>query len=83
MAMTLMPPIELDGISRQKPSHDSGDRRKTSTQQKMQVVGYQRPCKTIGVRFNQHMAESVHKSIPVHIVKEDLAVLNSVYHDVM
>jgi hypothetical protein len=49
----------------------------------MQVVGYQRPCKTIGVRFNQHMAEPVHKSIPVHIVKEDLAALNSVYHDVM
>jgi hypothetical protein len=83
MAMTLMPPIELDSISRQKPPHNGGDWRKTSTQQKMHMIWYQRPCKTIGVRFNQHLAEAVHKSIPVHIIMEDLAVLNSMYHDVM
>ena len=49
--MTSMPPIKLNGIPRQKPSHDGGDRRKTGTQQKMHM-GYQRPCKTIGVRLN-------------------------------
>jgi hypothetical protein len=83
MAMATMPPIELDRIPCQKPLHNGGDRRKTRTQQKMRMVGYQRPCQTIGMRLNQHLAKTVYKGLTVRIVPKDFAALDSAYNDVV
>ena len=83
MAMATMPPIELDGMARQKSSHDGGDRRKTGTHQKVHMVGYHRPCKTIGMRLNQHLAEPVYKGVTIGIVPKDFPALNSTHDDVV
>ena len=81
--MSPMTAIELYGISRQKPSHDPADRRKARTQQEVNVIGDQGPCKTIGMRLNQHLAKTVYKRLTVRIVSKDFAALDSAYDDVV
>jgi len=81
--MATMPPIELHSIPCQKPSHDGGNRRKTGTYQKVHMVGYHRPCKTIGMRLNQHLAEPVYKGVAIGIVPKDFSALDSSHDDVV
>ena len=83
MAMATMPPIELDSIPSQKPSHDGGNRCKPSTQQNVHMVGYHRPCKTIGMRLYQHLAEPVYKGVAIGIVQKDFSALDSTHDDVV
>ena len=80
MAMASMPPIELDCIPCQKPSHNGGDGCKTRSQQKVRMVGYQRPCQTIGMRLNQHLAKTVYKGLTVCIVPKDFVALDSTHN---
>jgi len=81
--MATMATIELDSIARQKPSHDGGNGRKTGTHQKVHMVGYHRPCKTIGMRLNQHLAETVYKGVAIGIVPKDFSALDSTHDDVV
>jgi len=83
MAMATMPPIEPHSIARQKPSNDGGNRRKTRTHQKVHMVGYHDPCKTIGMRLNQHLAEPVYKGVAIGIVPKDFSALDSTHDDVV
>jgi|GEM_PF-3304134 len=81
--MATMPPIELDSIAHQKPSHDCCDRCKTGTHQNVHMVGYHRPCKTICMRFNQHLAEPVYKGVAISIVPKDFSAFDSTHNDVV
>jgi hypothetical protein len=72
----------LNGISGQKPSHHGGDRRKTRTQQKVGMIGYQRPCKTIGMRLGQHLAQSLYKGLAVGIIPKNFPALDSTHDGV-
>jgi len=83
MPVATMPPVEFNGITGQKPSHDTGDRRTTATQQKVSMVGYQCPCETSGIRLNQHSAKPGHKRITIRIVPKDFAALNSPHDNVV
>jgi hypothetical protein len=83
MAMTPVTPVELHSISRQKPSHNHADRRKARTQQEVDVIGDQRPCKTIGVRFSQHLAQSRYKGITIFIVPKDFPAFDSANYDMV
>jgi len=78
-----MPPVELDCIARQKPSHYGGDRRKTGTHQEVCMVGHNRPCKTIGMRLDQDLTETVYKGITIGIVPKDFPALDSTHDDVL
>ena len=81
--MPTMPVIELDSIASQKPSHDGGNRRKTGTHEDVYMVGYYRPCKTIGMRFIQHLAEPVYKGVAIGIVPKDFSAFDSMHDDMV
>ena len=81
--MTPVTPIELNSISRQKPSHDPADRRKTRTQQEVGVIGDQGPCKTIGLRLSQHLPQSLYKGITICIVPKDFPAFDSANYDMV
>jgi hypothetical protein len=83
MAMTPMAAIELDGMPRQKPSHDRADRRKARTQQEVNMVGDQGPCKTIGTRLSQHLPQSLYKGITIYIVPKDFPAFDSAHYDMV
>jgi ribosomal protein L32 len=70
MAITPVTPVELYSIPRQKPSHDRADRRRPRAQQKVEMIGDQSPCKTIGVRLSQHLSQSRYKGITIFIVQK-------------
>ncbi len=81
--MATMSVIELDSIARQKPSHHGGNWRKTGTHQNVNMVGYYRPCKTIGMRLIQHLAEPVYKGVAIGIVPKDFSAFDSTHDDVV
>jgi len=83
MTMTPVTPVELHSISRQKPSHGHADRRKARTQQEVDVIGDQSPCKTIGVRLSQHLLKSLYKGITIFIVPKDFPALDSANYDMV
>ena len=41
------------------------------------------PCKTSGMRLNQHLTEPVYKGVPIGIVPKDFTVLDSTHDDVV
>jgi len=75
--------VKTDGVSGQEPPHHSGYRHQSRSQQQMQVVGHQSPCKTGGLGVDQNNTEAIKKIIPVFIVAEYLAALYSPYDYMM
>ena len=71
MTVALVTPVELDGLSCQKSSHDRTDRRKPCAQQQMGMIGDQSPCKTISMCLGQYLSESVDKCVTIGIVPEN------------
>ena len=47
------------------------------------MVGYDCPCKTIGMRLNQHLAKPVYQGVTIGIVSKDFPALDSTHDDVV
>jgi hypothetical protein len=54
-----VPQVEADGIARQKPPHDIGNRNKPVAEQKLKVIGHQGSCKTAGLTVAQNTANPI------------------------
>ena len=78
-----MPQVEADGIARQKPPHDIGNRNKPVAEQKLKVIGHQGSCKTAGLTVAQNTANPIQKIIAVAVVPENLPALDSSDDDMM
>jgi len=76
MAMALVTPIEFDGISRQKPSHDRADRRKPRAQQQMKNDWGLTPMQTTGTRNRQYLPIS-----PLSSLTRGEGLINPVRND--
>jgi hypothetical protein len=83
MAMAPVTPVESDGISGQKPSHDRADRRKPRAQQQVGVIGDQSPCETICVRLSQYPPQPVYEGITISIVPENFPAFDSAHNNMV
>jgi hypothetical protein len=82
-SMTFVPVIEIDRVSGQQSSHQSGKRYRPSAKQKMSVIRHQNPCITCRFGLRQKDREALYKILVIFPVQEYLATFNPPDHDVV
>jgi hypothetical protein len=75
--------IITDGVPRQDPPHDRGQRSDACSEQKMKVVRNQCPSIAACLGLSQNCSEAIEKIIPVGIAKKDLLPSDSTTDDMM
>jgi len=83
VASTLVSEIEVDGVSGKQPAHEGGKAGSARSQQKVKVVGHERPGKAFGASLHQKFGEVPDKPSPVVIVTKDVATLHTTDDDML
>jgi hypothetical protein len=76
VACAAVPSIKTPRISAQKPAHNAGNGGISGPQQKMKMIGHQRPRVTRGLRLHQNFLDPFEKIAPVGVRPKDLPALN-------
>ena len=74
VAVAMVAEIVTDGVPGQEPPHDGGQRGGAGPEQKVEVVGNQRPGIAGGLGLNQNSSEAIEKIIPVEHRQERSSV---------
>lgn len=53
------------------------------SEQEVEVVGHQDPCKTSGIGLEEQFREPVKEGVPVPVIDEDITLLDSSSHDML
>ena len=83
MAAAAVTSVKADSITCQQPAHQRGDGNGAGLQQKMEMIGNQRPGETWGLGFYNQVAQPVYEVVAVLVVKEDLTPFDSSDNDVV
>jgi hypothetical protein len=83
MSAAVMAPIEVDGIRGEKPAHQVSKPGLPRAQQKVKMVGHQRPRKALSLSFCEKIGEPAKKFPPVIVIKKQLAAIHSTSDDVI
>jgi len=71
MSMPMIPTVKGDSIPGQKPSHNSGNRYFSCSQEKMHVIAQQGPCVARSGTSEQQVAKAIKKSVPITVASKD------------
>lgn len=71
MSMPMISTVKGHRIPGQKPSHDSGNRYTSCSQEEMHMIAEQRPCVAGSGTSQQQLAKAIKKSVPITIFSKD------------
>ena len=83
MTGSAMTEVEAHRISGKQLTHHRCNRYIACFQQKMEMVREQCPPIAGGLGFCDHMAKTLNKAAPVHIIAKNLATLNASTNDIV
>jgi hypothetical protein len=83
MSAAVIATIEVDGISGEKPAHQVGKPCLLRAQQKVKMVGHQRPGKALSLSFCEKIGEPPEKFPPVVVIKKQVAAIHPASDDVI
>ena len=78
-----MTPVETNGVAGQQPPHDGGDRSGARLQQKMAMVGDQRPRVASGFGLLENISQLVNKIMTILLVNEYLTAFDTANNNVV
>ena len=73
----LMPEVEKYSVPGQKPLHEGRQFYLRGAKQKVEMIRHKRPRETRSLRFLQQSRQTLHKRMPIIVVKEDVPALNT------
>lgn len=69
--------VKVNGITGKKSTHEGSESRLTWPQEKVCVVGKQRPGKAIDTDCNKKFRKTTKKSLSVRVIREDVALAHT------
>jgi hypothetical protein len=83
MTASAVPPIVADGVPRQNPPHYRRNRILPGSQKQVEMIRHQSPSQTSSSSFLKDSTQPIDKVVPVRLILEDIAPLNTPRNDVM
>jgi hypothetical protein len=83
LAITLVPAVKADRVSRKEPSHQGSQRNFAGSGKEMGMVGNENPGITCRLGLREQFCEAAEEIFAILVVSEDLSTLYPPDHDVM
>jgi hypothetical protein len=83
MSASTVTAVETNRMTSQQMAYLCGNGNATSSQQQMEMIGYQRPSVATGAGFFKYSFQPVHKRVAVFVVFEDLGFFDTASNDMM
>jgi hypothetical protein len=83
MARPVVSQVEINGVPGKEPAHERPETGHAWPEQKVNVIGHQRPGEAVGAVLDEEFRETPKKAPTVAIVPEDIATADASNDDVL